>query len=88
MACLHEAIVAAIGRATDRCDRSHVCLHGAIVAAIGRGIDYRPPRLIAVTIAPCKHTCDRRGDHLYLVLWQKGKGKGFPILDTQRWAPS
>ena len=42
MACLHGAIVAAIGRATDRRDRSrdrlHVCLHGAIVAAIGRAI--------------------------------------------------
>ena len=36
MACLHRAIVAAIGRATDRRDRLHVCLHGAIVAAIGR----------------------------------------------------
>ena len=33
MACLHEAIVAAIGRATDCSARSHVCLHGAIVAA-------------------------------------------------------
>ena len=39
MACLHEAIVAAIGRAADRSDRSHVCLHGAIVAAIGRATD-------------------------------------------------
>ena len=36
MACLHGAIVAAIGRATDRRDRLHVCLHDAIVAAIGR----------------------------------------------------
>ena len=29
MACLHGAIVAAIGRATDRRDRLHVCLHDA-----------------------------------------------------------
>jgi len=50
MACLHEAIVAAIGRATDRRDRSrdrlHVCLHDAIVAAIGRAIDRRDDRLV------------------------------------------
>ena len=39
--CLHEAIVAAIGRATDRRDRLHVCLHDAIVAAIGRATDRR-----------------------------------------------
>ena len=39
MACLHGAIVAAIGRATDRRDRLHVCLHDAIVAAIGLAID-------------------------------------------------
>jgi len=39
MACLHSAIVAAIGRETDRRDRLHVCLHDAIVAAIGRATD-------------------------------------------------
>jgi len=39
MACLHEAIVAAIGLATG--DRLYVCLHGAIVAAIGGAIDRR-----------------------------------------------
>ena len=39
MACLHGAIVAAIGRATDRRDRLHVCLHDPIVAAIGLAID-------------------------------------------------
>jgi len=32
------------------------CLH----EAIGRAIDRRGP--IAARIAPCKHTCDRRGD--------------------------
>ena len=50
MACLHEAIVAAIGRATDRRDgsrdRSRVCLHGAIVAAVGRATDRRNDRLV------------------------------------------
>jgi len=37
----------AIGRATDRRDRSRVCLHSAIVAAIGRRDD-RLPRVNTV----------------------------------------
>ena len=31
--CLHDALVEAIGRATDRCDRLHVCLHGTFFAS-------------------------------------------------------
>ena len=59
MACLHGAIVAAIGRATDRRDwsrdRLHVCLHGAIVAAIGREIGRATDRAIGLAT-------DRRDD--------------------------
>ena len=55
MACLHGAIVAAIGRATDRRDRLHVCLHDAIVAAIGRGISRATDRAIG-------RATDRRDD--------------------------
>ena len=46
MACLHGAIVAAIGRATDRRDRLHVCLHDAIVAATDRRDDRRDDRTV------------------------------------------
>jgi len=55
MACLHGAIVAAIGRATDRRDRLHVCLHDAIVAAIGRAISRATDRAIG-------RATDRRDD--------------------------
>jgi len=48
MACLHGAIVAAIGRATDRRDRLHVCLHDAIVAAISRAISRATDRATIV----------------------------------------
>ena len=57
MACLHGAIVAAIGRATDRRyrsrDRLHVCLHGAIVAAIGRAINRATDRAIGRATDRC-----------------------------------
>ena len=73
MACLHGAIVAAIGRATDRRDdrmyvytvrsprRSRVCLHGAIVAAIGRAISRATDRAIG---RATDRATDRRDDRI------------------------
>ena len=46
MACLHGAIVAAIGRATDRRDRLHVCLHGATDRTTNRRDDLRDDRTV------------------------------------------
>ena len=66
MACLHDAIVAAIGRAIDRATG---CMYvytvrssrRSVARSVARPIARSVARPIAATIAPCKHTRDRCG---------------------------